>query len=46
MGLGLGDTTIDHHIRSGQSILEHIIVEPLVTVGHQAHQIHYLTASY
>jgi hypothetical protein len=26
--------------RSGQSISQHILVEPLVTAGHQAHQIH------
>jgi hypothetical protein len=28
-------------VSSGQSVPQHILVEPLVTVGHQAHQIHF-----
>jgi hypothetical protein len=30
----------NHCLISGQSISQHILVEPLVTTGHQAHQIH------
>jgi hypothetical protein len=32
----------NHCLRSGQSISQHILVKPLVTTGHQAHQIHRL----
>jgi hypothetical protein len=30
----------NHFLRSRQSISQHILVKPLVTAGHQAHQIH------
>jgi hypothetical protein len=32
----------NHYLRSGQLVPQHIMVEPLVTAGHQAHQIHFL----
>jgi hypothetical protein len=32
----------NHYLISGQSVPQHILVEPLVTAGHQAHQIHFL----
>jgi hypothetical protein len=36
----LWDTT-DHHLRPRQQVPQHILVESLVTVGHQAHKIHF-----
>jgi hypothetical protein len=37
MGVGPFWDTTDHHLRSGQQVPQHILVESLVTVGHQAH---------
>jgi hypothetical protein len=42
MGLGTFWDTTYHHIRSRKQVPKNILVEPLVTIGHQAHQIHYL----
>jgi hypothetical protein len=32
----------NHYLRSGQPVPQHILVEPLVTTGYQAHQVHCL----
>jgi hypothetical protein len=42
MSLGTFWNPTNHCLRSGQSISQHILVEPLVTAGHQAQQIHNL----
>jgi hypothetical protein len=42
MGMGTFLDTINHLLRSGHLVPQHILVEPLVTAGHQAHQIHCL----
>jgi hypothetical protein len=36
----LWDTT-DHHLRPRQQVPQHLLVESLVSVGHQAHKIHF-----
>jgi hypothetical protein len=37
MSVGLFWDIIDHHLRPGQQVPQHILVESLVIVGHQAH---------
>ena len=40
MSVGTFWDTTNHFLGSGQSVPQHILVEPMVTVGYQAHQIH------
>jgi hypothetical protein len=37
MSVGPFWDTTDHHLRPGQQVPQHILVESLVIVGHQAH---------